>query len=118
MEVGQIVKSLVFSVGDEVVVALVSGPNRLDEQRLADAAGDAGAPVTRPDAGGVRAATGYPIGGVPPFGHPRPLATFVDEDLLAYDEVWAAAGTPDTVFPIAPTELLRLSGAEIVDVTA
>jgi prolyl-tRNA editing enzyme YbaK/EbsC (Cys-tRNA(Pro) deacylase) len=113
VEVGQIVKSLVFAVGDDVVVALVSGPNRLDEGRLAAAAGEAAAPVTRPDAGGVRAATGYPIGGVPPFGHAQPLATFVDEDLLAYDELWAAAGTPRHVFPIAPADLVRVTGGRV-----
>ncbi|HZM42985.1 MAG TPA: YbaK/EbsC family protein [Acidimicrobiales bacterium] len=113
VDVGQIVKSLVFAVGDEVVVALVSGPNRLDERRLAEAAGDGSAPVTRPDAAGVRAATGYPIGGVPPFGHPRRLATFVDEDLLGYDELWAAAGTPRHVFPIAPADLVRATGGRV-----
>jgi prolyl-tRNA editing enzyme YbaK/EbsC (Cys-tRNA(Pro) deacylase) len=105
VDVGQIVKSLVFAVGDDVVVALVSGPNRLDERRLAEAAGDGSAPV--------RAATGYPIGGVPPFGHPRPLATFVDEDLLGYDELWAAAGTPRHVFPIAPADLVRATGGRV-----
>jgi len=113
VDVGQIVKSLVFAVDGEVVVALVSGPNRLDERRLAEVAGNGDAPVTRPDAAGVRAATGYPIGGVPPFGHPRPLATFVDEDLLTYDELWAAAGTPRHVFPIAPADLVRVTGGRV-----
>ena len=113
VDVGQIVKSLVFAVGDEVVVALVSGPNRLDERRLAEAAGDAAAPVTRPDAGRVREATGYPIGGVPPFGHAHRLATFVDEDLLGYDELWAAAGTPRHVFPIAPADLVRVTEGRV-----
>ena len=113
VDVGQIVKSLVFAVGDEVVVALVGGPNRLDERRLAEAAGDAAAPVTRPDAGRVREATGYPIGGVPPFGHAHPLATFVDEDLLGYDELWAAAGTPRHVFPIAPADLVRVTEGRV-----
>ena len=108
-DVGQIVKSLIFRVDGEVVVALVSGPNRLDEARLAAAAG--GTDVSRADADAVRAATGFPIGGVPPFGHRTPLPTFVDLDLLGYDEVWAAAGTPRHVFPLAPADLVRLAGA-------
>lgn len=108
-DVGQIVKSLIFRVDDEVVVALVSGPNRLDEARLATAAG--GTAVSRVDADAVRAATGFPIGGVPPFGHRAPLRTYVDVDLLGYEEVWAAAGTPRHVFPLAPDDLVRLTGA-------
>jgi prolyl-tRNA editing enzyme YbaK/EbsC (Cys-tRNA(Pro) deacylase) len=113
VEVGQIVKSLVFRIADEVVVALVSGPNRLGEARLAEAAGNAGAPVARVDASAVRAATGYPIGGVPPFAHAQPLTTFVDEDLLGYDVVWAAAGTPRHVFAIAPDVLARATGGRV-----
>ena len=107
VDVGQIVKSLVFVVDDEVVVALVSGPNRLDEDLLATAAD--GKAVRKAKADAVRAATGYAIGGVPPFGHATPLRTFVDEDLLAYDVVWAAAGTPRHVFPIGPGDLVRLA---------
>ena len=82
---------------------------------MADAAGGT---VGRADADVVRAATGYPIGGVPPFGHPSPLPTFVDESLLAHDTVWAAAGTPRHVFEVAPTELLRLSGGRAVPLAA
>ena len=114
-EVGQIVKSLVFLLDDAPVMALVSGANQLDEARLAAALG--GDRVSRADAAVVRDATGYPIGGVPPFGHTRPLPTAVDEDLLRYGEVWAAAGTPRDVFavvsgdlcgsPRAPWHLLR-----------
>ena len=89
--VGQIVKSLVFGVDNEIVMALVSGSNQLDEKKLALAAG--GAKCARVDADAVREATGYPIGGVPPFGHSTQLRVFVDSDLLQYDEVWAAAGT-------------------------
>jgi prolyl-tRNA editing enzyme YbaK/EbsC (Cys-tRNA(Pro) deacylase) len=111
VEVGQIVKSLVFTLDEQLVMALVSGKNRLDEARLADTLG--GAAVGRADADGVRAATGYAIGGVPPFGHPSPLPTAIDEDLLDYGEVWAAAGTPYDVFPIAPTELVRLTGGTV-----
>ena len=115
VEVGQIVKSLVFSVDDEVVVALVSGPNRLDEEKLAAAAG--GSAVGRVGADAVRAATGYPIGGVPPFGHTETLRTFCDADLLAYDVVWAAAGTPRHVFSAEPQALVRVAGAEVADLT-
>ena len=114
VDVGQIVKSLAFVVDDEVVMALVSGSNRLDEQRLASAAGSTGT-VARADADRVRAATGYPIGGVPPFGHPAQLRTFVDEDLLAHDVVWAAAGTPRHVFPLDPADLVRLARGTVAD---
>jgi prolyl-tRNA editing enzyme YbaK/EbsC (Cys-tRNA(Pro) deacylase) len=113
VDVGQIVKSLIFTVDGEVVVALVSGPNRLDEARLASAAGRPGAPVGRADAAAVRDATGYPIGGVPPFAHARALATFVDEDLLGYEVLWAAAGTPRHVFAVRPDDLVRASGGTV-----
>ena len=111
-EIGQIVKSLVFMADGEPFLALTSGPNRADPERLA---GLVGAAVRRADPGEARAATGYAIGGTPPFGHPRPLRVLVDRDLLAYDVVWAAAGAPDAVFPIAPEELLTRSGGEPAD---
>jgi Cys-tRNA(Pro) deacylase len=110
-DVGQIVKSLVFQLDGTPVIALVSGANRLDEQRLAAALG--GGAVGRADADTVRAATGYPIGGVPPFGHGASLPTAVDEDLLGYDEVWAAAGTPRDVFPVAPADLVRVTAGTV-----
>lgn len=114
--VGQIVKSLVFLLDGAPVMALVSGANRLDEARLAAALG--GELVERADADAVREATGYPIGGVPPFGHTTPLPTAVDEDLLTYDEVWAAAGTPRDVFPLAPSELVRITGGIVAALRA
>jgi len=110
-DVGQIVKSLVFMLDGAPVMALVSGSNRLDEHRLAAALG--GEAVGRADADSVRAATGFPIGGVPPFGHASSLPTAIDEDLVAYDEVWAAAGTPRDVFAVAPAELVRVSGGTV-----
>lgn len=113
VEVGQIVKSLVFSVDDEVVIALVSGPNRLDEAKLADAAG--GHQVGRVGADAVRVATGYPIGGVPPLGHAEALRTFCDADLLGYEVVWAAAGTPRHVFSVEPGALVDATGAVVAD---
>jgi Cys-tRNA(Pro) deacylase len=115
-EVGQIVKSLVFLLDDEPVVALVSGANQLDEGRLAAALG--GDQVRRADAAVVRDATGYPIGGVPPFGHTRTLPTAVDEDLLRYAEVWAAAGTPRDVFAVVPDDLVRVTTAAVAPLRA
>ena len=111
--VGQIVKSLVFGVDDEIVMALVSGANQLDEKKLAAAAG--GAKCARVDADAVRAATGFPIGGVPPFGHSTQLRVFVDPDLLQYDEVWAAAGTWNDNFGAAPADIVRVAGGVVTD---
>jgi prolyl-tRNA editing enzyme YbaK/EbsC (Cys-tRNA(Pro) deacylase) len=113
VEIGQIVKSLIFGVDGEVVLAYVSGANQLDEKKLALAAG--GLKCARVDADVVREATGFPIGGVPPFGHSTQLRVFVDPDLLQYDEVWAAAGTWNDVFPITPTNLVRASGGVVTD---
>jgi prolyl-tRNA editing enzyme YbaK/EbsC (Cys-tRNA(Pro) deacylase) len=112
-DVGQIVKSLIFRVDDEVVLAYVSGANQLDETRLAAAAG--GGRCHRVDADTVRAATGFPIGGVPPFGHATELRVFVDPDLLQYAEVWAAAGTWNDVFPLGPADLVRASGGAVTE---
>jgi prolyl-tRNA editing enzyme YbaK/EbsC (Cys-tRNA(Pro) deacylase) len=115
-DVGQIVKSLVFMAGrDRPFLALTSGPNRADTDRLSELQG--GAPVRQATAEEAREATGYAIGGTPPFGHPRPLTVYLDRDLLGYDEVWAAAGTPRSVFPIAPDDLLRVTNARPEDFT-
>ena len=111
--VGQIVKSLVFGVDNEIVMALVSGSNQLDEKKLAAAAG--GSKCSSVDADVVRAATGYPIGGVPPFGHSTQLRVFVDPDLLQYDEVWAAAGTWNDNFGAAPADIVRVAGGVVAD---
>jgi Cys-tRNA(Pro) deacylase len=110
-EVARIVKSLVFSVDGEPVLALVGGDARLDEGLLAEAAGGT---VARADADAVRTATGYAIGGVPPFGHATELATYVDEPLLRHETVWAAAGTPRHVFEADPRELVRLARGHVV----
>ncbi|MGI8690344.1 MAG: YbaK/EbsC family protein [Thermomicrobiales bacterium] len=111
-QVGQIVKSLVFMASDAPFLALVSGANRLDPARLAEWTGD---PPRRATAGQVRTATGFAIGGVPPIGHPRPLRTFIDRDLTQYEAVYAAAGTPHTVFGIAPAELVRITNGRVID---
>lgn len=113
VSVGQIVKSLVFAVDGEIVMAYVSGANQLDEKKLAIAAG--GAKCARVDADAVRSATGFPIGGVPPFGHTTQLRIFIDPDLLQYDEVWAAAGTWNDVFGIGPHKLVEASGGAVTD---
>ncbi len=114
-DVGQIVKSLVFMAAGRPVVALVSGANRLDEGRLAAVAGS---PVTKADAEAARTATGYAIGGVPPFGHATDVPVFMDRDLLGHGLVWAAAGRPDSVFEISPQRLRELSEAEVADLKA
>ncbi|MGA0147134.1 MAG: YbaK/EbsC family protein [Ilumatobacteraceae bacterium] len=111
--VGQIVKSLVFAVDGEIVMAYVSGANQLDEKKLAAASG--GAKCARVDADAVREATGFPIGGVPPLGLATQMRIFVDPDLLKFDEVWAAAGTWNDVFPITPNDLVRASGGAVTD---
>jgi prolyl-tRNA editing enzyme YbaK/EbsC (Cys-tRNA(Pro) deacylase) len=111
-EVEQIVKSLVFVAGGRPVVALVSGGNRLDETRLAAVAGE---PVAKADAQTARAATGYAIGGVPPFGHATNVPIFMDRDLMGHGVVWAAAGRPDSVFEISPGRLRELSEAVVAD---
>jgi prolyl-tRNA editing enzyme YbaK/EbsC (Cys-tRNA(Pro) deacylase) len=112
--VAAIVKSLVFLVDERPVMALVGGDRRLDEDRLREAT--AGAVVARADADLVREATGFPIGGVPPFGHRTPMPIFVDGGLLEQPAVWAAAGTPRHVFRISPEDLVRLSGATVAAV--
>lgn len=111
-EVGQIVKSLVFATPTKLVLALTSGANQVDTDRLGGLAGEE---VSLADPETVRGATGFAIGGTPPFGHLNPLATWIDEDLLAYDIVWAAAGTPDSCFPIVPAQLVAASGATPAD---
>jgi len=113
--VGRIVKSLVFKAEDEPILILVSGSNRLDTAKLA---AHLGRPVRRADADLVRAATGFAIGGVPPLGHARPLPVYIDQDLMSYDTVYAAAGTPNSVFPIAPTDLQRVTGGTVLDLAA
>ena len=113
VQIGQIVKSLVFGVDGRLVLAYVSGANQLDEQKLAAAAG--GTKCARVDADTVREATGFPIGGVPPFGHTTHLQVFIDPELLQYEEVWAAAGTWHDVFGIEPHKLVEASEGLVTD---
>lgn len=113
----QIVKSIIFRGADtgHVVLFLTAGGNRVDAAKASAAAGQA---LGRADADLVRAETGFAIGGMAPVGHLAPIRTFLDPRLLAFDRVWAAAGTPRHIFAIAPADLHRLTGAEVVDFTA
>jgi prolyl-tRNA editing enzyme YbaK/EbsC (Cys-tRNA(Pro) deacylase) len=115
-DVRAIVKSLAFIAEGHVAIALCSGSDRVDETRLAAALGTASA--RRATADETKRLTGYAIGGVPPFAHATLCRVVADERLLAFDEVWAAAGLPDAVFPIAPAELVRVAGAEVVAIAA
>jgi prolyl-tRNA editing enzyme YbaK/EbsC (Cys-tRNA(Pro) deacylase) len=113
--VGQIVKSLLFAGGntDKPYLVLVSGANRLNERGVASHLGEA---LKRMDVDRVRAVTGFAIGGIPPFGHETPLATFMDRDLMQYNIVWAAAGTPRAVFPVDPRRLQEVTQATVISV--
>lgn len=112
-EVAQIVKSLVFLADADPVLALTSGANRVDVRRLAALSGASRARRANPEE--ARAATGFAVGGTPPFGHPERVRTFMDRDLLSFEEIWAAAGTPDAVFRTTPDELRRTTDAEVVE---
>ena len=107
-------KSLVFRAVDQTAIVLCSGALRVDETKLASVVG---ATTRRASADEAKAATGYAIGGVPPFAHATACRVLCDRALLAYELVWAAAGLPDAVFAIAPEALVRLSGATLVDVS-
>lgn len=111
--VAQIAKSLVFTVNGAPVMVIASGANRVDEARVGLLAGGT---VRRADPETVRQATGYAIGGVPPFGHQTALPVYIDRDLEQYDLVYAAAGVPECVFPLTPAELIRATGGTVVDV--
>lgn len=114
-DVGQIVKSLVFVADGRPVLVLTSGRNRVDEAKLAEVL--SAEEVRKADAAEVRQATGYAIGGTPPFGHPTQLTVICDPHLLTFEQVWAAAGTPSSVFALTPDDLLRATSAETRDVT-
>ncbi len=114
-DVSQIVKSLVLVAGDEVLLALTAGHNRVDLDRLGELVG---CPVKMADAVKARDATGYSIGGTPPFGHPSNLTTYLDPSLLTHELVYGAAGAPDACFPIQPHRLLEVTGAEVADFVA
>jgi prolyl-tRNA editing enzyme YbaK/EbsC (Cys-tRNA(Pro) deacylase) len=112
-KVEQIVKSLVFMADGQPFLALTSGRNRADTTRLAELLGSEEVRRATPEE--ARQATGFAIGGTPPFGHPAPLRVLIDRDLLAFEELWAAAGRPDSVFPISPDLLMAVSKGEPAD---
>lgn len=118
-EVGQIVKSLVFmfqpagGAPPKPILVLVSGPNRVHETHFGQLLGGK---LSRADADFVREASGFAIGGIPPVGHKSPLDTYIDEDLMQYPTIWAAAGTPNAIFQIAPAELVKISKGQLVNV--
>jgi prolyl-tRNA editing enzyme YbaK/EbsC (Cys-tRNA(Pro) deacylase) len=111
--VAQIAKSIVFrgAHSNRAIIVIASGSNRVDERAVADKAGE---PLARADGAWVKDTVGYAIGGVPPVGHLGEPRVFFDPDLLNYDTVWGAAGTPNAVFEVAPRDLLRATGGEIV----
>jgi prolyl-tRNA editing enzyme YbaK/EbsC (Cys-tRNA(Pro) deacylase) len=113
--VAQIVKSLIFrgSGTGKAILVLASGVNRVDEKRLGELAGE---PVGKADADFVRRQTGFAIGGVPPIGHPAPIETYIDADLLQYGEIWAAAGTPRAVFRLKPQDLTKVSRGSVTSI--
>lgn len=113
---GAIVKSLVLDSDGGPLMVLTSGHNRVSYVKVEAATGRSA--VQRCDADTARATTSYPVGGVSPFGHPAPVPMLIDRDLLTFDRVWAAAGTPHAVFPIAPELLMSVTGAQAADVAA
>ena len=114
VEVGAIANSLVFWSNDAPLLVMTSGAHRVDTTALAERLGRGDIRRATPDQ--VREATGQAIGGVAPTGHPAPLVTIVDEALAAYSEIWAAGGTPHTVFPLTYNELVRLTGGSVMRV--
>ncbi len=112
---GQITKSLIFKskTSHKPILVLTSGSNRVDEKRISEYAGEA---IGRADADFVRTATGFAIGGVPPLGHAQEMETYLDEDLLQYKTIWAAAGTPNAIFELTPDDLQKMTGGKVVRV--
>ena len=114
-EIGQIAKSLIFKGRQtgRAILVIASGANRVDEKKLRDLLCEK---VEKPDADFVRERTGFVIGGIPPVGHAEPLTTYIDEDLMRYDSIWAAAGTPNAVFPLTPADLLKMTDGKVAAV--
>jgi prolyl-tRNA editing enzyme YbaK/EbsC (Cys-tRNA(Pro) deacylase) len=114
-ELGQIVKSLIFKGKDsgKPILVLTSGANRVDEKRISQYAGEA---IGRADADFVRTVTGFAIGGVPPVGHLQKMETYLDEDFLQYETIWAAAGTPNAIFELKTSDLQKMTDATVVGV--
>ncbi|MBM4424157.1 MAG: YbaK/EbsC family protein [Chloroflexi bacterium] len=115
-EVGQIAKSLVFrgKQSGKAILVIASGANRVDEKKLRDLIGEK---IEKADADFVRSRTGFVIGGVPPLGHAEPLETLIDESLMRFDSIWAAAGTPNAVFNLTPADLAAMTGGRVAVVS-
>ncbi len=113
--VEQIAKSIVFrgKQTDRPVLVIASGPNRIDEKKVETWISE---PIGKADANFVREKTGFVIGGVPPVGHLEKIEIFIDEDLLKYDEIWAAAGTPNAVFKLTPLDLVKMTGGRVITI--
>ena len=114
-EVGQIAKSLIFKgkQSGKAILIIASGANRVDEKKIKSILGEK---VEKPDADFVREQTGFVIGGVPPVGHTQKLETLIDEDLLKFEVIWGAAGTPNAVFKLTPQELVKMTGGKIANI--
>ena len=112
---GQITKSLIFKgqLTGKPILVLTSGANRVDEARISAFAAE---PIGRADPDFVRAVTGFAIGGVPPLAHNQPMETYLDEDLMQYEFIWAAAGTPNSLFKLTPAALQTMTGGQVVQV--
>ena len=117
-DVAQIASSIVMRAGADLVVVVTSGANRVSEAKLADLRGVAEAAVSTADADEIRDAVGWSIGGVPPFCHDSDLPVYLDETLAEFETVWAAAGTPEAVFPVDPETLREYADADVADVRA
>ena len=114
-EVGQIVKSLVFKTKNtkRPILVIASGSNRVNEKRIADLINE---PIGKADADFVHQKTGFSIGGVPPVGHLEKLITFIDEDLMQYERIWAAGGSPNAVFKLTPLDLVKMTGGRVISI--
>jgi prolyl-tRNA editing enzyme YbaK/EbsC (Cys-tRNA(Pro) deacylase) len=113
--VAQIAKSLVFKgkTTQRPILVIASGINRVNEKKIAEYLSE---PIEKPDADFVRQRTGFVIGGVPPVGHLEPLEIFIDQDLCQYAEIWAAAGTPNAIFRLTPSDLVKITGGRVVGI--
>ena len=113
-QLGQIAKSIVFrTTQSKPILIIASGVNRVNEKVIDNLLGGE---IVKADAGFVREKTGFAIGGVAPVGHPEKIETFIDEDLFCYQEIWAAAGNPNSVFKLSPQQLLKITGGRIIKV--
>ncbi len=114
-EVGQIVKSLIFKgkKHQQAILILTSGANQVDVKRMRIYTDEK---IERADPAFVRECTGYAIGGIPPLGHLHPIHTYIDEDLLQYEKIWAAAGTPNAVFELDANQLAKMTAGKVVSV--